>query len=107
MDLSENMVQAYNLRFNPRESSTSDKSGIYDSSDGTLTAHAVVGNLLDNTHPPPPHLTTSEFSNFDLVVVGLGFHHFQDIPLATRRLVDRLRVGGVFPDPGFRDARNG
>lgn len=101
IDLSENMVKAYNLRFNPvPDAATRDPSpdadGIYDSNDETLTAHAVVGNLLDSKEPSPSHLAASEYFDFDLVVVGLGFHHFADIPLATSRLVERLRPGGVF-----------
>ncbi|OAP56927.1 hypothetical protein AYL99_09039 [Fonsecaea erecta] len=104
IDLSENMVKAYNVRFNPDpatagapSSSAADGSaGLDDRVDDTLTAHAVVGNLLDPKDPSPSHLSSPEFFNFDLVVVGLGYHHFQDIPLATKRLVERLRPGGIF-----------
>lgn len=101
IDLSENMVKAYNLRFNPIPDAavpgpSSDADGVYDSNDETLTAHAVVGNLLDAKEPSPSHLATPEYFDFDLVVVGLGFHHFSDIALATTRLVERLRPGGVF-----------
>ncbi|KIW26924.1 uncharacterized protein PV07_06712 [Cladophialophora immunda] len=103
IDLSENMVKAYNVRFNPDRPSTVTTSssadgaaGLDDRLDETLTARAVVGNLLDPKDPSPPHLSAPEFFNFDLVAVGLGFHHFQDIQLATQRLVERLRPGGVF-----------
>ncbi|KAJ4536630.1 hypothetical protein HRR80_003538 [Exophiala dermatitidis] len=109
IDLSENMVREYNSRFGVSSSSSSaDEQRIQDktaegiagpgsgSDSNPFTAHAVVGNLLDPADPAPAHLSSPEFYNFDLVVVGLGFHHFQDIPLATRRLVERLRPGGVF-----------
>ena len=100
MDLSENMVKAYNMRFNPDPATcNSDEGaslGIYDKADEKLNAHAVVGNLLDSKQPSPENLSSAEYFNFDLVVVGLGFHHFQDIPLATARLVERLKPGGVF-----------
>lgn len=91
VDLSENMVKAYNLRFNP-EASQRDEA---EEDDETLNAHAVVGNLLARDDPPAS-LSDSKFFNFDLVVVGLGYHHFQDIAHATKRLVERLRPGGVF-----------
>ena len=98
MDLSENMVKAYNLRFNPEPSThaITDTSGIYDRADEALNAHAAVANLIDAKDPSPETVSSPEYSDFDLVVVGLGFHHFQDIPLATSRLVQRLRKGGVF-----------
>ncbi|KIV85479.1 hypothetical protein PV11_01171 [Exophiala sideris] len=88
IDLSENMVQAYNLRFN---SATTDAN----SGDEFLNAHAEAGNLL-TTEEPPESFSGSKYHDFDLVVVGLGFHHFSDVRLATKRLVERLRPGGVF-----------
>ncbi|OAL37800.1 hypothetical protein AYO20_02977 [Fonsecaea nubica] len=103
IDLSENMVKAYNMRFNPDSTNTGNTSSLVDGSAGlddrldeNLTAHAVVGNLLDPKDPCPSHLASPEFFDFDLVAVGLGYHHFQDIQLATKRLVERLRPGGVF-----------
>ena len=63
--------------------------------DEGLNAHAIVGNLLTSL-APSASLSAAEYYNFDLAVVGLGFHHFPDIPLATQRLVERLRPGGVF-----------
>ncbi|KAL2426685.1 hypothetical protein ABEF95_011753 [Exophiala dermatitidis] len=104
VDLSENMVREYNSRFGGSSSATEQKNQVKPaegdlgpgSDSNPFTAHAVVGNLLDPQDPAPAHLSSPGFYNFDLVVVGLGFHHFQDIPLATRRLVERLRPGGVF-----------
>ncbi|KIW71418.1 hypothetical protein, variant 2 [Phialophora macrospora] len=100
IDLSENMVGAYNLRFGANPSapspSTDEIDEISNSHDETLNARAVVGNLLDPKDPSPDGLASPEFFNFDLVVVGLGFHHFPDIALTTSRLVERLKPGGVF-----------
>jgi len=56
---------------------------------------AQVGNLLDPKDPSPPALSGSEFRNFDIAVVGLGFHHFDDPYLAAKRLTERLKEGGV------------
>lgn len=57
--------------------------------------HAVQGNLLDPNDPAPAALAGQEFFEFDIAVVGLGFHHFDDPALATRRLAERLKKGGV------------
>jgi len=57
--------------------------------------HAVHGNLLDVTNPNPASLSAPEFYDFDIAVVGLGFHHFDDPALAATRLADRLKNGGV------------
>lgn len=88
VDLSENMVQAYNSRF------TSEKGG-ETADDEKINAHAVVGNLI-STGAEADALDGPNFRDFDLAVVGMGFHHFTDIRLATRRLVERLKPGGVF-----------
>lgn len=124
IDLSENMVQEYNQRFGPvpphshsdnskPEPETNPESQLESE---PFTARAVVGNLLVPSDPFPQNLSSSDFYDFDLVVVGLGFHHFADISLATRRLVERLRRGGVFliidfvthamEDPGVHPAVN-
>jgi len=91
MDVSENMVQAYNLRFSPETPSGAPG----DREDESINAHAVVGNLL-TAQEPAQALSTPEYRDFDLVAVGLGYHHFADLQLATRRLADRLRPGGIF-----------
>ncbi|KAI1617506.1 S-adenosyl-L-methionine-dependent methyltransferase [Exophiala viscosa] len=88
IDLSENMVQAYNLRFNPAIKDANNE-------DESLNAHAEIGNLL-TTEEPPAAFSGPKYHDFDLVVVGLGFHHFSDVRLAAKRLVERLRPGGVF-----------
>lgn len=56
---------------------------------------AVVGDLASATDADPAVLSGPEFLNFDLVVVGGGFHHFEDPALAAARLAQRLRPGGV------------
>jgi SAM-dependent methyltransferase len=57
---------------------------------------AVLGNLIDASDPNPAALSGPEFHDFDIAVVGLGFHHFDDPALAAKRLAERLRKGGVF-----------
>jgi SAM-dependent methyltransferase len=88
IDLSENMVKAYNARFAPAEVDTDDRTP-------TLNAKAVVGDLLDPSGTSPS-LSGSEYHNFDLAAVGFGFHHFNNLALATERLASRLKPGGVF-----------
>lgn len=81
LDLSPNMVKAYNERFG----SASD-----------VNARATVGDLLSPNPLPDPSVSGPEYHDFDLAVVGFGFHHFADLPLATARLASRLKPGGVF-----------
>ncbi|KFY65260.1 hypothetical protein V496_02684 [Pseudogymnoascus sp. VKM F-4515 (FW-2607)] len=57
--------------------------------------HAFVGNLIDPSIERPEAFEGAEFWDFDLAVVGLGFHHFGDVGLAARRLGERLKSGGV------------
>lgn len=76
------MVKEYNERFSAE-------------GDGEkLNAEAYNANLFD------PNGTSElfddpKFKNFDLVAVGFGFHHFENLPMVTERLVSRLKVGGV------------
>jgi SAM-dependent methyltransferase len=85
IDLSDNMVKAYNDRFAESEQ----QSGTI-----TRTAKAVVGDLL-NSKGPSESISGPEFSDFDLAIVGYGFHHFEDLDVATSRLASRLKPGGV------------
>ncbi|RYP78135.1 hypothetical protein DL770_006925 [Monosporascus sp. CRB-9-2] len=80
IDLSENMVTAYNV-------------GARNQGLAPDEMHAVVGNLADPDRPDV--LPGPEFRDFDLAAVGGGFHHFADPELAAARLVERLRPGGV------------
>lgn len=57
--------------------------------------YAYQGNLLDPNDPDPREFASFDFQLFDIAVVGLGFHHFDDPALAAKRLVERLRPGGV------------
>jgi SAM-dependent methyltransferase len=77
IDISENMVQKYND----------------DAKAAGLTPErvsAVVGDLC--TDEVPEHLKTDEFKEFDLAVIGLGFHHFDNPMRAIERLTERLKT---------------
>ncbi|KAK5065159.1 hypothetical protein LTR84_000995 [Exophiala bonariae] len=95
LDLSENMVKAYNLRFNPDSDQCAANPLEDQGEEEKLNAHAEVGNLLDPAGTPPA-FDDPKYKDFDLVVVGLGFHHFRDLDLTMSRLLERLRPGGVF-----------
>ncbi|KAI0848173.1 S-adenosyl-L-methionine-dependent methyltransferase [Daldinia vernicosa] len=83
IDISENMVAAYNSRAE-NQGLTRDE------------MHAVVGDLAAADGPQPSELfADSRFFGFDLATVGGGLHHFADPELAADRLVERLRPGGV------------
>ncbi|KAL2161134.1 hypothetical protein VTH06DRAFT_8353 [Thermothelomyces fergusii] len=82
IDLAENMVAAYNTR--------AENQGLTPSE-----MHAYHGNLCVPEDPSPPAFASSEFFNFDIAAVGLGFHHFDDPALVARRLAERLKTGGV------------
>jgi SAM-dependent methyltransferase len=56
---------------------------------------AVMGDLVVLEDPNPSALSGSEFFDFDIAAVGGGFHHFADPSLGAKRLVERLRPGGV------------
>ncbi|KIW09356.1 uncharacterized protein PV09_00254 [Verruconis gallopava] len=67
-------------------------------------ASAVQGNLLgDNPYIVPPGseekdvdlASDGRFSDFDAVIVGLGFHHFEDWVGSLRKLAQRVKPGGV------------
>lgn len=80
IDVSPNMVSAFNKR--------ATDAGIPRSQ-----VSAVVGNLF--TPEPSDALAEPEYFNFDIVAVGSAYHHFEDVTLATKRLVERLKPGGV------------
>ena len=80
VDISEKMVDEYNK-------------AVQSSGMSTEQAHAVVGDLC--TEDVQSHFTGKEYYDFDLVAIGLGFHHFENIPLSTKRLAERLKPGGV------------
>ncbi|KAK5073664.1 hypothetical protein LTR64_007199 [Lithohypha guttulata] len=82
IDLSPNMVNEYNERFAAQV-------------DGEkLIAHAYNANLFDPAGVSE-FMNDAKFFDFDLVAVGFGFHHFENLPMVTQRLVDRLKAAGV------------
>ncbi|KAI0503015.1 S-adenosyl-L-methionine-dependent methyltransferase [Xylaria bambusicola] len=80
MDISEKMVAAYNARAENQGLSPNEM-------------HAVVGDLASEMADET--LSSPELFNFDIAVVGGGFHHFGNPGLAAKRLVERLKPGGV------------
>ncbi|CAN8100062.1 unnamed protein product [Discula destructiva] len=82
IDLSEKMVEAYNAR--------AQNQGL---SDDEMVAYC--GDLCMPEQEDPEAFRDTKFFNFDMACVGLGFHHFDDPELAARRLVARLKPGGV------------
>lgn len=75
IDISANMVARYNAA--AREAGVSEEQ-----------AHAVEGDLF--AAEVAEALTAPEWYNFDVAVVALGFHHFEDPALAVKRLAERL-----------------
>ncbi|OCL15451.1 S-adenosyl-L-methionine-dependent methyltransferase [Glonium stellatum] len=80
IDISPNMVSAY--------SKHAADAGIPSSK-----LSAVVGDLF--TPEPSSALAGPEYFNFDIAAVGSAYHHFEDVELSTKRLVERLKPGGV------------
>lgn len=77
IDISENMVEVYNK--------AAQSSGLKPEQ-----ANAAVGDLI--AEKVSDHLTGPEYENFDIAVIGLGFHHFEDPALSVKRLTERLKV---------------
>ncbi|KAK7702244.1 hypothetical protein SLS64_009822 [Diaporthe eres] len=82
IDLSEKMVDMYNAR--ARNQGLSEDEMV-----------AFQGNLCVPEDQDPEAFRDGKFFGFDLAVVGLGFHHFDDPDLAAKRLAARLKPGGV------------
>ncbi|KAH9845939.1 putative methyltransferase [Teratosphaeria destructans] len=78
IDVSESMVEEYNR--------AALSSGLRPDQ-----AHAVVGDLIAETSSPA--FEGPEWHDFDIAVVGLGFHHFEDPGRAVKRLTERLKPG--------------
>ena len=53
--------------------------------------NAIVGDLFAETIAD--HLTAPDLYQFDIAVIGLGFHHFENPSLAIKRLTERLKPG--------------
>lgn len=60
-----------------------------------IPSHAVVGNLMLPDSEIDASLRTPDMYGFDLVAVGLGFHHFADAAGSIVKLAERLKPGGV------------
>ncbi|KAM3075269.1 hypothetical protein ACMFMG_007287 [Clarireedia jacksonii] len=83
IDLSGSMVTQYNLHAHNQGLSQEEMV-------------AVEGNLL--MQPRDARLAgegKEDLFEFDVAVVGLGFHHFSDARLAATRLAERLKKGGA------------
>ncbi|KAF2839816.1 S-adenosyl-L-methionine-dependent methyltransferase [Patellaria atrata CBS 101060] len=94
IDLSSGMVEIFTRRFAEDRESAEKAGEVKRCKD----IRAVVGDLFAS----PPELQLGEqeehegeFLNFDIVTVAGAYHHFEDVALATKRLVERLRPGGV------------
>ncbi|CAD6576097.1 MAG: hypothetical protein CYPHOPRED_005870 [Cyphobasidiales sp. Tagirdzhanova-0007] len=68
LDVSSKMVDRYNDLLDP-------SSSIHNASGQDLHAHAIIGDLLTFENPSSK-LTSPDLFDFDLVAIGLGFHHF-------------------------------
>jgi SAM-dependent methyltransferase len=78
LDVSENMVQLFN--------DTAKASGLTPD-----RVQAVVGDLLADE--VDEKFKAEEWWNFDIAVIGLGFHHFENPVRAVQRLTERLKPG--------------
>lgn len=76
IDVSENMVKKYNEE--------AESAGLKPEQ-----VSAVVGDLLADE--VPEYLKTPDYYEFDIAVVGLGFHHFENPLVAIQRLTERLK----------------
>ena len=56
--------------------------------------HAMVGDLCDPAGVADD-LMGKELFEFDLAIVGMGFHHFEHLELSLRRLAERVKKGSV------------
>ncbi|KAJ4386186.1 hypothetical protein N0V93_009079 [Gnomoniopsis smithogilvyi] len=82
IDLSEKMVQIYNARALNQGLAEQEMMG-------------YQGDLCVPTDEDPAAFRNPKFFEFEMACVGLGFHHFDDPSLAAKRLVSRLKSGGV------------
>ncbi|KAI0600712.1 S-adenosyl-L-methionine-dependent methyltransferase [Biscogniauxia sp. FL1348] len=94
IDISANMVAAYNARAQNQGLSPSEM-------------HAIQGDLLSPSSPSLSSSLSSLTEPFHIAAVGAGFHHFADPGLAARRLAERLCPGGVLLVIDFLDSRTG
>ncbi|KAH6956433.1 S-adenosyl-L-methionine-dependent methyltransferase [Fusarium avenaceum] len=79
IDLTQDMVDVYNAQAQGQGS----------------PRQAYQGNLADPADASPTAFADAKFFDFDVAGVGLGFHHFDKPELASKRLTERLKTGGV------------
>lgn len=85
IDISSSMVGEYNRRC----SEVPDTENPLNAS-----MHAIVGDLCDPAGVADD-LMDKELFDFDVAIVGMGFHHFEHLELSIRRLKERVKKGGV------------
>lgn len=68
-----------------------------------LACHAHEGNLLsaeqyiinEAGEKDKALLNDAQFNDFDVCIVGMGFHHFENYASCIQRLSERVKPGGV------------
>lgn len=56
---------------------------------------AIQGDLLNPAGTPSSELMSSDFFNFDVIVMCMALHHVDDYTAMIERLSERLRPGGA------------
>ena len=86
--------------------STCSRDNSTSSTASTTSKPTATSKPLTETEPARPsdeeHLT-----GFDLVAICMALHHIEDVELATRRLAERLRPGGVLLVVDWADMSGG
>jgi SAM-dependent methyltransferase len=102
IDLSEEMVKVYNAQAQSQVSTNHQsitwawaRRLQYPNSMQGSSRQAYQGNLADPKDPSPTAFANSKFFDFEVAGVGLGFHHFDKPDLASKKLAERLKPGGV------------
>lgn len=88
VDVSEGMVKAFNEACKTMAASE----GGEGQAEGKEAVKAVVGDLVSVSGTGGESLKGSEWYEFDIAVVGLGFHHFEDPGLALKKLAERVKA---------------
>lgn len=86
MDLAVNMLAEYRA--------TANELGLSSSQMTTVQGNLLTADPVDFSSTNPP-MTEEQLSDFDLVAICMALHHVDDLDLAVKRLVERLRPGGV------------
>ena len=56
---------------------------------------SAQGDIFASDPSAEPAINSPEFFNFDFAIVANALHHIEDPELAVKKLVERLRPGGV------------